>query len=93
MRSPDGVTDDPHGTLKSKSIWMDEDGVGRVKQANTGHASISRWSRVSQADMDGLGDLDFKTTRQTGMTVCASKPGVRPVGEDAGYMAPSRRLR
>jgi len=79
LRSPDGVTDDPHGTLKSKSIWMDEDGVGRVKQANTGHASISRWSRVSQADMDGLGDLDFKTTRQTGMTVWASKPGARPV--------------
>jgi len=101
-KSPDGVTDDPRGALKSKSTWTDEDGVGRVKRdggikdlAETGYASTSRRSRGGQAEMDGLGGLGLKTTRQAAFLVWASKPRARPVWpgvRDGGHVAPSRSL-
>ena len=90
-RSPDGVTDDPHGALKSKSTWTDEDGVRRVKRdggikdlAETGHASTSRRSRGSQVEMDSLGGFGPKTTMQASFPIWTSQSRACPVRPDVG---------
>jgi hypothetical protein len=77
-RGLDEVMSDPRDALKSKSIWTDEDGVGRLKRdggvrglAEIGHVSTSRWSRGDQGKMDDLHGSGLKTTAQAGFPVWA----------------------